>query len=190
MNYRSIHIFLFLAALICTQDSYGMESFKRALFGENVQEKAKRGDAEAMLQHGQQCMENGEYKNGMKWFNRYQIRTRQDSACSTDASTIAALDRNTFWSMHLGKDVADRMVENTDKIFPTQKSYDQRLAKDVAWVEKRTDSLPDPTWIARYGMGVPFMGQRVEDIFISMAECNKKRKKVLVEYKRQLQEKK
>ncbi len=139
---------------------------------EELRQEAKKGHAEAMWLLATSYFDKGKYKKALKWINRYSIRACQDVACSKDLP-VAVPSADFWWNNP--EDQRKLLM-----VLPSQKAQRRLFLKDVEWIQKLTpDSLPEPTWIAKYGMQNSFMGTPISEIFIPINECKQKRQSIL-----------
>lgn len=150
----------------------------------DAQIKSEAGEPEAMIPVIERALEKGEFVEAAKWIARFKIRVRQDAACCTDKSAIAAMDALTMreWNNPKFGEIAKHISEET---------YKKIFLDQVEWVEQKLekDQLPEPLWIAQYGMNKfisALGGEASSEPFIPKSQWKRERQKMLEKYKKGL----
>ena len=168
------------ALILVTFIAFGLQASESTEFA-TLKQQAKAGHAESMWLLAGHCHNHKDFKRWVKWRNRFIIRVLQDAACSTDKSTIAALDVVKMENMSMKNEDRQALQE----LYPNEQDRLQQALKYLAWIEKNFATLPEPYWIARYGMETSFMGKEVKSLFVSLSECQKKRKEVIEQFRKE-----
>jgi len=143
---------------------------------------------DSMLDLMDTAVRNKQWEEAIKLSMRYKIEVRLAVACSTDASTAAAINQVMFRAMKnpQGYEQLQSAIsaQRTKEIFVEQLTAAERDFND--------NKLANPEWVARYGMGPmlqaldPSGRSAGESLFVPQAEWHEKRKQVLEQYRKAL----
>ena len=103
-------------------------------------------------EEAKKCIGERRYKDAVKYYYLFCLRTRQDIQCSTDNSNSAAMNIKELVFIPLLQSHQEEITK-----FLTSEYY-LEIAKEVK-TDTENDKLGDPTWVNKYGMS-SFSGNR------------------------------
>jgi len=103
------------------------------------------------MRQAKKCIEENKYKEAVRCYYLFCLRTYQDIECSTDKSNSAAINMKELFFIPLFNIYKNEIAE-----FLTLEYY-LEIAREVK-NDTENDKLSDPLWINKYGMSV-FSGE-------------------------------
>jgi hypothetical protein len=133
-----------------------------------------------------EALENDDFSYAMQLMARFTIRVAMDAKCCKDLSAGAAMDmltiRLTIRQMTNPKFAGIRQ-------HVSEKEIKTIVHEELSLVEKELNenNLPNPRWIAQYGMNKYFGDSSEKELFLSMVQCHEEQRKILAAMKESLE---